>query len=1310
MGNDKIVMGTDRIPPLSLCLFGAFEARVHGAPLPHLRSRKGQWLLALLALHRGEPLDRAWLAGTLWPDSSEPQALHNLRMSLTDLRRALGPEADRLRSPTPRTLALDLTEAVVDLLAFDQRMAVGDVPSLEQAAALYRGLLLEECVEEWVVQERQAREQACLEALEKLAAHHQELGDLTRTERHLRRAVGIDPLRESAQRSLLQVLAAGGNYAAAIQLYRELRERLHRDVNAEPDPETRAVFEQIRQEARQRAAAPGRQDMSSPVVTRASRRAAPAAGMPTFLFTDIEGSTRLWEEYPQAMQEALARHDDLLHRVIADHGGDVFKTMGDQFCAAFGTAAEALAAALEAQRALNSVPVMGTPPGGALLPVGPRTGPAGHPPAWGPAPDRAAVPPPLRVRMALHAGAAAERDGDYFGPALNRLARLLQAGHGGQILLTQTARDLVVLHLPEGAALRDLGEQRLRDLSRPEPVYQLVYPDLTAEFPPLRSLAVYAHNLPAQLTRFIGRKEEIAEVEQLLAVSRLLTLTGAGGSGKTRLALQVAADVMEAYPDGVWLVELAPLTDPTVVPQMVAAVLGVSDESGRPVLEALADWLCPRSLLLVLDNCEHLVEACAALAVTLLHAAPGVRLLATSREALGVAGEIPWQVPTLPLPDPQEPLPLDKLTEYPAVQLFVDRATTAQPAFRVTPRNAPAITQVCRRLEGLPLAIELAAARVRVLSVEQIAARLDESFRLLTGGSRSALPHQQTLRAAIDWSYDLLTDAERLLLRRLSVFAGGWSLESAECVAAGDGLGEGEVLDLIARLVDKSLVLCSEQGEEIRYRMLETIRQYGRDRLQERGEAEPARDRHLDHFLALAERAAAELFGGDQGAWMDRLEAEHDNLRAALGWAQERGDAEAGLRLAGSIWRFWHVRGYPEEGRERLARLLDLSAGGSETAVTVAARAKALDGAAILAIGAGDYAAAQALYEELLAIGRERDDGEIVAAALNGLGELFSFQGRFEAALRMHEEALAVARQVGDQWAVGYALHGLGIHAWLHEDTRAAQRMLREALELAREQRDQKNVAFLLKHLAGVALHQGEYAVARSLQDESLAVWREVGEKRWIGQCLYRLGLIALKQGEVDAARSYYEEWLACSHEPGEEWLITYSLDQGALITLEREEYEAALPCYEECLAARRDADDRRGLAWTLLHLGMFARRRQECRTARRYYQECLPVAIELDDRPILRMLLEGVAGLAVAEGQAERTARILGAAEAHLPTGPLRREGYSTDMDQIAATARAQLGEEPFAAAWTIGQAMSLEEVVASVLQHHEMAADAGT
>ena len=550
----------------------------------------------------------------------------------------------------------------------------------------------------------------------------------------------------------------------------------------------------------------------------------------TFLFTDIEGSTRLWEETPDRMRPALARHDAVSRTAVESHRGVVVKMTGDGMHAAFDDALNALAAAVDLQQALA---------------------------------DPAATNGiPLRVRCGLHAGIVEHRDNDFFGPPLNRAARIMNAAHGGQVLLSQAVVDGVQEILPAMVSLRDLGRVRLKDLSTPEHVYQVVHPDLRQEFPALRSLEATPNNLMQQATRFIGREKELDELKRMVARTRLLTLTGSGGCGKTRLSLQVAADSLERFPDGAWLVELAPLADPGLVPQAVATVLGLKEEPGKPIEQTLAHYLKDKRLLLLLDNCEHLLDGCARLVDTLVRQCPTLTILASSREALGIAGEQTYRVPSLSLPDPKQLHTLASVAPFEAVQLFIDRALLARADFEFTSQSASTLASICYRLDGIPLAIELAAARLRSLSLEEINRKLDQRFRLLTGGSRTALPRQQTLRALIDWSYDLLNQSEQTLFCRLAVFAGGWMLEAVQQVCSDESADEWDAVDLLTSLIEKSLVTAEDCNGATRYRLLETVRQYARDRLLESGEGERWRDRHLACFLAMAEEAAPKLQGG----------------------------------------------------------------------------------------------------------------------------------------------------------------------------------------------------------------------------------------------------------------------------------------------------------------------------------------------------------------------------------------------------------------------------------------------------------------
>ncbi len=713
----------------------------------------------------------------------------------------------------------------------------------------------------------------------------------------------------------------------------------------------------------------------------------------TVLFTDIEGSTRLWEQHPDAMRVALARHDVLVRRAIEDHGGHVFKMVGDAFHAVFTSATDALDAAITGQR------VLGT--------------------------ERWPADATITARMALHVGECTEVEGDYVGPMLNRLSRMLGTAHGGQLVLSQGVADLVQSELPDGVSLMDLGEHRLRDLSVPLRIFQVRAAGMATDFAPLKSLEDpgLPNNLPAQVTTFVGRDDEIAQVRNLLDDARVVTVTGAGGVGKTRLALQVAADLLDGSGDGVWLVELAPIVDPDHVAAKIASVLHVAEEPGRDMVESLVDALRDRAVLIVLDNCEHVLDTAAKITERLVHGCPEVEVLATSREPLGITGEHVYRVPPLTFPPPTATAQdVGSVASYEAVQLFAERATHHRPDFVLDPSNVDAVVSVCRQLDGIPLAIELAAARLRALSIGEIAARLDERFTLLRGGSRTALPRQQTLAALVGWSYDLLLERERIALCRTSVFVGGWDLEAAEAVVAdGEHIEPSEVLDLLGALVDKSLVQAEPRADSTRYGLLETIRQYAMERLATRdAELVETRQRHRDHYLTMAEQAAPQLFGINQADWYDRLTREHGNLRAALTTTRADPDgAEKGLRFVAALVDFWGHRGHAAEGAEQ-ARI---ALARPDAAPPTRERAAALGALADLLLDLGENVEADGAANEALVIARGLGDVGLTAGSLYTLGYSLFLRRDFDAARRVGDEALGLARQSGDPHCIGYCLN-----------------------------------------------------------------------------------------------------------------------------------------------------------------------------------------------------------------------------------------------------------------------------------------------
>ena len=637
-----------------------------------------------------------------------------------------------------------------------------------------------------------------------------------------------------------------------------------------------------------------------------------------------------------------------------------------------------------------------------------------------------------------------------------------------------------------------------------------------------RSPGRLAHNLPVELSSFVGREKELPEVRRLLENNRLLTLTGSGGCGKTRLALAAASELVERFEDGVWMVELASLAEPSLVPQAVAFTLGVRERLGSSLTEALSDYLRTRKLLLILDNCEHLIEACAELAEALLHSCPGLRVLTTSREALGITGEVAWPVPSLSLPDLRRLPEIESLPRYESARLFVERAVTVKPTFKLTEQNAPAVAQVCYRLDGIPLAIELAAARTKVLSVEEISARLGDSFRLLATGSRTATPRQRTLHATMDWSHELLGQKERVVFRRLSVFAGSFTLEAAESICAGEQLQRDEVLELLSHLVDKSLMVAQERDGTARYRLLETIRQYGRERLEEVGEAAQVREQHAGYYLALAEEAEPELKGEGQVTWLERLETEHGDLRVAMVWLLERGEPESAARLGWALWLFWGIRTHLAEGRRSMERAL--SARGS-VGMSASARARALFVAGMMANYQGDHLSAEPLVQESLGLFKELGDKVGTAYALSNAGYVALGQGRYGQAIAVIEEAADLFLEEGEKWGAAIELGFLAV-AWRNRgDHKRAKRLAERALAISREIGERQASTSALYTLAILARTEGKDEHARNLFEEGLRLSAELGNEADVAHCLEGLASMYGAEGKiVRAARLWGAE------------------------------------------------------------------------------------------------------------------------------------------------------------------------------------------
>jgi predicted ATPase/class 3 adenylate cyclase len=833
----------------------------------------------------------------------------------------------------------------------------------------------------------------------------------------------------------------------------------------------------------------------------------------TMLFTDIEGSTRLWEAHPEQMQGALARHDGLVRESIEGAGGRVVKTAGDGFCAAFESAPAAMRAAVVMQRAMAEEP-------------------------W-------PAETPIRIRVAVHSAACEARAGDYFGPAVNRVARLLAIANGGQTVVSGATHALVHDTLDDGVSLRDCGDHRLKDLLRPERVYQVHGVDVPDVLSPLRSLdnPALSHNLPQQVSSFIGRDDAVKEVRGALDTSRLVTLTGAGGVGKSRLAVQVAAEMLDGSGDGVFLVELASRQDPEWVVGAVASALWVREQPGRPLVDTLIDALGQRRLLLILDNCEHVRDAAAGLTARLLRWCPGVVVLATSREPLGVAGEHLYRVPSLDVP-PDGASAVAEVLGCSAVDLLVERAGQQRSDATLGAANAGAVASICRRLDGIPLAIELAAARLSSLSFDELSARLDQQFRLLVAGDRTGVPRHRTLQALVDWSYDLLEPDERNALRRLSTFAGGFTLESAHAVVAGGGGDEWDTLDIVTSLVDKSLVQADHADSGTRYRLLEPVRQYAAERLAAEGDDEvwAARVAHRDHFLALSETAAPELRQRDQLVWFDRLSVEHDNLRAALATSfadPDRSGAQGAMRLVTALKEYWLVRGSVTEYADACeAAVVRIAPADPPTLVV-----PALLAANAARRGRDDFDVASRHADRALTTALAAGDVVLLAEAHTALGLTLSLMTDDRARANL-DRAVELARVAGDERVLADALRARGFAATFKGTTQLDVRRAacEEGLAILRSHRDLTGMSGAINLLAVIALELGDLAVARSYLEEGAELDRRLGDPSAISTGQVNLALLTINLGDLDAARRHLAEALRISRQLGERMALAYIL------------------------------------------------------------------------------------------------------------------------------------------------------------------------
>jgi predicted ATPase/class 3 adenylate cyclase/DNA-binding NarL/FixJ family response regulator len=997
-------------------------------------------------------------------------------------------------------------------------------------------------------------------------------------------------------------------------------------------------------------------------------------GTVTLLLADVEGSTRLWETQPENMTAAVALLDRTLADIVTANGGvrPVEQGEGDSFVVAFARASDAVTCALQLQ----------------LAPLA-----------------------PIRLRIGLHTGEIQLRDdANYIGPTINRTARLRDLAHGGQTVLSGATEPLVVDRLPADAWVTDLGVHPLRDLPRPERVVQLNHPDLRNDFPPLRSANnVVRSHLPAQLTSFVGRSAQISDVQQILTDNRLVTLAGAGGVGKTRLAIQVAAQAAIEFGDGVWYVDLAPITDPTVVPVVVARTLGLPDQPGRSTMDTVSRFVRDRKMLLVLDNCEHLLDASGALVIALLDAGPFVSVLATSREPIGIAGELTWRVPSLTLGDE-------------AVELFVDRARRARPEFRLTADNSAAVTEICRRLDGMPLAIELAAARIRTLSLAQIVDSLHHSFRVLTGGARTAVRRQQTLRASVDWSHAMLTEPERILFRRLAVFMGGFDLDAAYAVGSGTDTERFQLIDLLGLLVDKSLVVADEIRGAMRYRLLETVRQYGLEKLGESGEADTVRTRHRDYYTATAAMLESQA-DGDGTPLVPWAEAEIDNLRAAYTWSRENTEFEAALRLVSSLQRLWLTRARFREGKAGFdAVFTDDRYGDGDVAPAVWVRAVA--DAGLLAVWISAPATLQRV-EEALAAARELDDDALIVRSLMACGML-GFDNA-EMARRCFTEAIDLARASGDLFALYHIRAYQSFAGNVAGEPIESQAAGEEGRDLADALGDSFMSRYSRVFLSGALLMRGKLAesvdVSRPLVEEA----RTAEDRSMETFGLTVLGAALAFQGDGVAAHaaaasalksaalmggfhedSVYVTAAGSALASGDAAAAKQACDAALRHTYPLKELytrslvpmtEATMGC-GDLVTARRWADDTVAAVpgWHQM-VALTARARvaiaqAEPDQAERDAHAAVAIAERTGGHLRVPDALECLAAVA---DEAQHAARLFGAAEGiRQRHGEVRFKAFQAAFESSAAVVRETLGDSAFRTAWAEGAALSTEEAIA--------------
>lgn len=954
------------------------------------------------------------------------------------------------------------------------------------------------------------------------------------------------------------------------------------------------------------------------------------SGNLTFLFTDIEGSTLLAQKFPESLPIALKKHHAIIQTAVDSNNGFVFKIAGDGFCCVFEKAKDAVKAAVDAQINLANEKCL----------------PAGQ------AGDDAVI----KVRMGIHSGQAEWNESSYAGYiTLARTARVMSAAYGEQIIISGTAYELYSQqsgNSNEKISFRDLGERRLKDLILPLRLYQIIAGGIREVFPPLKTLDARPNNLPSQLTNFIGREKETEQIKYLLKQTRLLTLTGPGGTGKTRLAVQIAADVIDDFENGVWFVDLALLPEPEFIIQTIMQSLNIPEQPKRKVEDTLSDYLKDKELLIIFDNCEHLIKACAKLSEKLLQSFPKLKILSTSREALQCFGEQTYQTPPLPVPDVKNKKTFEDLFQNESVRLFNERAIAIHSNFKMSADNIHYVAKICAEIDGIPLAIELAAVRTKILSVKEIYERLNDRFRLLTGGNRTALPRQQTLKALIDWSYDLLNQEEKILWNRLSVFTGGWTLEAAEEICSDDKINNSEILDLLSQLTEKSIVIFDATNN--RYKMLMTIKQYGEEKLNLTNESSELFLKCLDYFTRLSESAKTQFEQSDGPLWLEKIESDHVNFQSAIELSMKVGDKEkgsprreAGARIALALKGFWVIRGHYSLGRQLLKKILDSQEGLSKS--TIGMVYSSIGSLSILQAG---YAEARNFYEKGISLQREINDKPGIAYSLNGLGYVSLYTGKFEEAQKYFNESLEIFRELGHKSNVGKILNNLGNIEISLGNLEQAKKFYEESLTIIRETGNTMLGSHPLNNLGALANDQGNYELAKKYFQESLAIAREKENKSGIANTLYNLAMAECKMENNDEAINLLEESRTLCHEIEDKSGIALSLYGFGIAAITIENYKQAENYFKECLSLKQQMGEKMEVPECFNFMGVLSFLDGNIEIAQKNIEMSLDVSRELKNDEAVTVSVIVFSGILNAQNKLLEAVTLLGAVEKSLQSG----------------------------------------------------------